>query len=159
MKDNKKGFYKYISSKRKTLENVGLLLNGAGDLVTKDMEEVKVLNIFFTLTFAGLNKLEKWADRNLMKFNKGKCKVLPKSAEESSHAPIHASVDQLESSFAEHESPARVNLNQQYALAERMDNSLQGCLRRSTATNSREVRPQLECWVQFSAVQSKKIYG
>ena len=53
MKGNKKGFYKYISRKRKTLENVGLLLNGAEDLVTKDMEEVKVLNVFFTLIFAG----------------------------------------------------------------------------------------------------------
>lgn len=36
--DNK-GFYRYIKSKRKTRENVGLLLRGAGDMVTKDMEE------------------------------------------------------------------------------------------------------------------------
>jgi len=32
-KDNKKGFFKYISSKRKTMENVGLLLNEVGALV------------------------------------------------------------------------------------------------------------------------------
>ena len=34
VKDNKKGFFKYISRKRKTGENVGLLLNGVGTLVT-----------------------------------------------------------------------------------------------------------------------------
>ncbi|PKU33022.1 rna-directed dna polymerase from mobile element jockey-like [Limosa lapponica baueri] len=41
VKGNKKGFYKYINSKRKTRENVGQLLNGAGELVTRDMEKVK----------------------------------------------------------------------------------------------------------------------
>lgn len=36
VKDNKKVFYGYISSKR---ESVGLLLKGKEDLVTKDVEE------------------------------------------------------------------------------------------------------------------------
>jgi len=36
IKGNKKGFYRYSSSKRKTRENVGVLLNGAGDPVAKD---------------------------------------------------------------------------------------------------------------------------
>ena len=31
----------------------GVLLNGTGDLVTKDMEKAKVLNAFFTLIFTG----------------------------------------------------------------------------------------------------------
>lgn len=35
MKSNRKGFLKYIISKRKTRQNVGLLLNGAGDFVTR----------------------------------------------------------------------------------------------------------------------------
>lgn len=34
-KGREKGFYKYISRKRKTWENVGLLLNGEGDLLRK----------------------------------------------------------------------------------------------------------------------------
>lgn len=34
MKSNKKGFYGYTSSKKKTRENVDLLLNGARNLVT-----------------------------------------------------------------------------------------------------------------------------
>ena len=39
VKDDNKGFYRYIMSRMKTRENVGLLLRGAGDMVTKDMEE------------------------------------------------------------------------------------------------------------------------
>ena len=38
VKDNKKGFFKYISSKWKPRENVGLLLNEEGVLVTEDAE-------------------------------------------------------------------------------------------------------------------------
>ncbi|KAK4811992.1 hypothetical protein QYF61_022988 [Mycteria americana] len=41
VKDNKKGFFKYIGDKRKARENVGLLLNKAGDLVTQDMEKAE----------------------------------------------------------------------------------------------------------------------
>ncbi|KAK4832553.1 hypothetical protein QYF61_024053 [Mycteria americana] len=37
----KKGFYRYISSKRKTRGNVVLLLNGTGDLVTKGLEKTE----------------------------------------------------------------------------------------------------------------------
>lgn len=34
-------------------ENVGLLLTGAGDLVTNDMEDTKILTAFFTSVFTG----------------------------------------------------------------------------------------------------------
>lgn len=36
VKGDKKGFCKYVNSRRKTRGNMGLLLNGARDLVTKD---------------------------------------------------------------------------------------------------------------------------
>ncbi|XP_067145782.1 deuterosome assembly protein 1 [Apteryx mantelli] len=49
MKGNKKGFYRYISSKRKARENMDLLLNGNGDLVAKNIKKAKVLNAFFAL--------------------------------------------------------------------------------------------------------------
>jgi len=39
VKDNKKGFFKYVSSKRKTRENVGSLLNEVGVPVTEDTEK------------------------------------------------------------------------------------------------------------------------
>ncbi|PKU38009.1 rna-directed dna polymerase from mobile element jockey-like [Limosa lapponica baueri] len=51
VKDNKKGFFKYISSKRKTRENVGPLLNEVGVLVTDDAEKVELLNAFFASVF------------------------------------------------------------------------------------------------------------
>lgn len=35
-----------IKDQRKTRENMGLLLNGAGDLLTNDMEKAKVLSAF-----------------------------------------------------------------------------------------------------------------
>jgi len=47
VKNNKKGFFKYISSKRKTRDNVGLLLNEVGALVTEDAEKAELLNAFF----------------------------------------------------------------------------------------------------------------
>lgn len=48
VKGNKKDFYKYVSSKSKTRENVGLLLNGTRALVTQDMEKTEVLIAFVT---------------------------------------------------------------------------------------------------------------
>ena len=47
-KCNKKGFFKNVSSKRKTRENVDLLLNDVGALVTEDAEKVE---IHFALVF------------------------------------------------------------------------------------------------------------
>ncbi|GAB0208273.1 mitochondrial enolase superfamily member 1 [Grus japonensis] len=51
VKDNKKGFFKYISSKRKTRENVGPLLNEVGALVTEDTEKAELLNAAFASVF------------------------------------------------------------------------------------------------------------
>lgn len=50
---NKKRFCKYTSSRKKTHENVGSLLSGAGDLVTRNMEKAQVLNAFFLSVFSG----------------------------------------------------------------------------------------------------------
>jgi len=52
VKDNKKGFFKYISSKRKTRDNVGLLLNEAGVLVMEDAEKAELMNAFFASVFS-----------------------------------------------------------------------------------------------------------
>lgn len=57
MKENKKDFQKYTfhNSKSKTRENMGLLLNGAGQLVTKDIKKAKVPNILFDSIFTSKN--------------------------------------------------------------------------------------------------------
>ncbi|GAB0204864.1 mitochondrial enolase superfamily member 1 [Grus japonensis] len=51
VKDNKKGFFKSISSKRKTRENVGPLLNEVGALVTEDTEKTELLSAAFASIF------------------------------------------------------------------------------------------------------------
>ncbi|GAB0206425.1 mitochondrial enolase superfamily member 1 [Grus japonensis] len=53
VKDNKKSFYRYVSDKRRTRENVGPLRNETGDLVTQDMEKAEVLSDFFASVFTG----------------------------------------------------------------------------------------------------------
>ena len=44
VKNNKKGFYKYISNKRRAKENLHPLLDVGRDIVTKDEEEAEVLS-------------------------------------------------------------------------------------------------------------------
>ncbi|KAK4826721.1 hypothetical protein QYF61_010974 [Mycteria americana] len=51
IKDNKKYFFKYISSKRRAKENLQPLLDGGGNTVTKDEEKAEVLNAFFVSVF------------------------------------------------------------------------------------------------------------
>jgi len=52
VKNNKKGFFSYISSKRKTREYVGPLLNEVGVLVTEDTDKAELLNAFFASVFS-----------------------------------------------------------------------------------------------------------
>jgi len=60
VKDHMKGFSKYVTGKRKTRENIGLLLHGAGELVTHDMEKSAVLNAFVASAFTSKTKLWKF---------------------------------------------------------------------------------------------------
>jgi len=54
VKNNKKGFFNYISSKRTTRDNVGPLLNEAGVMVMEDVEKAELLNAFFASVFSAV---------------------------------------------------------------------------------------------------------
>jgi len=47
VKNNKKSFFNYISSKQKARDNVWLLLNEVGVLVMEDAKKAELLNVFF----------------------------------------------------------------------------------------------------------------
>jgi len=51
-KNNKKGFYRYVSQKRKVKERVPTLMSNTGKLVTMDEKKAEVLNLFASV-FAG----------------------------------------------------------------------------------------------------------
>ncbi|CAM4639936.1 unnamed protein product [Lepidochelys kempii] len=51
VKSNKKGFFRYVSNKKKVKESVGPLLNEGGNLVTEDVEKANELNAFFASVF------------------------------------------------------------------------------------------------------------
>ncbi|KFQ44814.1 hypothetical protein N333_11559, partial [Nestor notabilis] len=47
VKNNRKGFYRYVANKRQTRDNVGPLRKLSGELATLDLEKAEVLNDFF----------------------------------------------------------------------------------------------------------------
>ncbi|KFV02613.1 hypothetical protein N340_00830, partial [Tauraco erythrolophus] len=53
IKGNKKSFYRYVSDKKRSRENVGPLRKEMGDPATWDMEKAEVLNDFFVSVFNG----------------------------------------------------------------------------------------------------------
>jgi len=63
VRDRKKGFFKCISSKWVTRENVGPLLNEVDALVTEDTGKAELLNAFFASVFTA--KAGPWASQTL----------------------------------------------------------------------------------------------
>jgi len=86
------------------------------------------------------NRKEKWAEKNLMKFNKGKCKVLHLGMN-NPRLQYRLGADRLQSSSAEKDLEVfptnMLTMSQQCALAARKVKSLLGCIRNSIVNRSR----------------------
>jgi len=103
-----------------------------------------------------LDRLESWAERNLMKLHRGKCRVLQLGRNNPMHQ-YGLGANLLESSSVERDLGVlvddRLTMSQQCALAAKKAKGTLGCIRRSVASRLREillhlcaalVRPHLE---------------
>ncbi|KAJ7415311.1 rna-directed dna polymerase from mobile element jockey-like [Pitangus sulphuratus] len=115
-----------------------------------------------------LNRLERWTEKNLMKFNKDKCRVLQLGRNDPKHQ-YRLGDDLLQNSSVEKDLGVlvdnKLSMSQQCVLVAKKANRILGCIRKNTASRSREVIlplhsalmwPYLECCVQFWTPQHKR---